>query len=156
MLLFKRGSTVYVRSHYTCKNLSEEDYHIHMLLWFACGHCVILNKAHTECTSLLGALYYGAILANIYETHRCLLNITSLMQYLVNIDPLLATSVRYLANIASRHTDAIFTNIASKCTHAMFATRGALMRYLANIASSPFWNGISGPRTCNKIGSDYE
>ena len=48
------------------------------------------------------------ILANIYETHRCLLNITSLMRYLVNIDPLLATSVRYLANVGSRYTDAMF------------------------------------------------
>ena len=27
------------------------------------------------------------ILANVYETHRCLLNIASLTRYLVNIDP---------------------------------------------------------------------
>ena len=61
------------------------------------------------------AILWGAvcvktpILANIYETYRCLLNIAFTVRYLVNTDSLLAIYMRYLANIDSRSTNAIFS-----------------------------------------------
>ena len=76
------------------------------------------------------------ILANIYETHRCLLNIASLIPYLVNIStPMLATSMRYLANIASECMDAMFSKHRLHAIFAKTSPRDARMRCLANTDS---------------------
>ena len=97
------------------------------------------------------------ILANIYETHRCLLNIASLMPYLVNINPLVSNfhaifskhasprnaRMRCLANIVSKCTDAMFSKHrleVHSCDIYSVSTPHETRRYLANIASSPFWN----------------
>ena len=63
------------------------------------------------------------ILANIYETHRCLLNIASLMPYLVNINPPVSNFHAIFSKHASPRNARMrcLANIVSKCTDAMFS-----------------------------------
>ena len=101
------------------------------------------------------------ILADIYETHWCLLNIDSPVS---NLHAMFSKHRLEMHGCDVWQTSPrnarmrCLANIASRCTHAMFSkhqlevhscdiysasTPHETRCYLANIASSPFWNGIS-------------
>ena len=85
-------------------------------------------KLRANCWDFERDLLWGAvcvkmhILANIYGTHRRLLNITTLIRYLVNINPPVSNfHAMFSKHRLEMHGCDVLANITSKCTDAMFS-----------------------------------